>query len=73
MTRMHILALAGAFALLTGGVASAQDAQQKACAEDVVKVCPKSTGSADELGKCLVTNKDKLGDACKKAVEASVR
>ena len=69
MKHLPIFVLAGVLAAFASGAAQAQD-QQKACAEDVVKHCPKATGSADELGKCLVVNKDKLGEACKKAVEA---
>ncbi|MGL4728603.1 MAG: hypothetical protein ACRCWO_07590 [Bosea sp. (in: a-proteobacteria)] len=69
MTRISTLAFGLAATLAMGGAAFAQGNEaQAACREDVVKYCP-TASKADDVAKCLVTNKDKLNATCKKAVE----
>ena len=70
MTHAQTLFMAGFAVLLLNFSAMAQNAEdQAACVEDVVKYCPTQTGKPDELLKCMATNKDKLGETCKKVVE----
>ncbi len=67
----HRVLLALAMSLAVSGSALAQSAQdQAACRGDAMKHCSSSIGKPDEMKQCLVKNKDKLSDACKKVVES---
>lgn len=63
------LFLALAIAAGSGGVALAQDART-ACRADAQKLCASSIGNQQQVAACLKANKDKISDACKKALAA---
>ncbi len=70
MIRISTLALGLSAALALSGAAHAQGNEaQAACRDDIVKHCPTAAGKAEDLAKCLVSNKEKLSAACKKVVE----
>jgi hypothetical protein len=74
MTYLKRLTIGFAATCALTGAAFAQGAPDPAaCRDDVVKFCPTVAGKADDLKKCLVTNKEKLAPACKKMVETSAR
>lgn len=59
------------FLLSQGHHASAQSVQEfsAACQQDIAKHCANTAGKPAEMQMCLMMNKDKLGEACKKQVE----
>lgn len=56
---------------IISSAAVAQSAQdQAACRSDAIKFCSSNVGKPDEMKQCLVKNKEKLSDTCKKLVES---